>query len=164
MAHQNAELVEHYARGGEQLALAIRGLDREDMLVRPPEDAKVGLWSIQQVVLHLQDSDLIAADRMRRVIAEDNPTLIGFDETKFATNLFYDEQDAKDAVTLVELSRRQLARVLRKLPDSAFDRAGTHNERGRVTLVGLLKDYHQHLEHHIGFIHKKRAWMGKEMW
>jgi hypothetical protein len=164
MAHQNAELVEHYARGGEQLSLSIRGLDREDMLVRPPADANVGLWSIQQVVIHLQDSDLIAADRMKRVIAEENPSLIGYDESKFASKLFYDEQDAKDAVMLLDLNRRQFARVLRKLPDSAFDRAGQHNERGRETLGHLLKDYHEHLERHIGFIHKKRAWMGKEMW
>jgi len=164
MAQRHAELIEHFARGGEQLALAIRGLDREDILVKPPGDANVGLWSIQEVLVHLQDADLIAADRMRRIIAEDNPTLIGFDETRFAKNLFYEEHDANDAVTLVDVCRRQLARVLRKLPDSAFDRAGTHNERGRLTLGEMLKSYHQHLEHHLGFIRKKRAWMGKEMW
>src|SRR5947207_3326719 len=92
-------LIDEYEGGGEQLALAIRGLTREDLLALPAPDApkEVGKWSIQQVVLHLMDSDLIAADRMKRVIAEDNPTLIGFDETRFAQNLFYEEQSAEDA-------------------------------------------------------------------
>ena len=86
-------LIEHYEGGGERLALSIRGLTREDLLCVPPADAKVGLWSIQQVVIHTMDSDLVSADRLKRMIAEDNPTLIGYDENKFAANLFYDDQD-----------------------------------------------------------------------
>jgi len=157
-------IIDHYESGGEQLALAIRGLKAEDMLAPPPAGDNVGKWTIQQVVLHLMDSDLIAADRMKRMIAEDNPTLIGFDENKYATNLFYEEQSAEDAVTLVSLNRKNFARVLRKLPDSAFDRTGNHNERGRVTVGDQLKLYTKHLEHHVKFIHSKRAAMGKEMW
>ncbi len=39
------------------------------------------------------DSDLILADRMKRVIAEEHPTLIGFDESLFAQRLFYQQQN-----------------------------------------------------------------------
>jgi len=165
MNKEYADLIEHYAHGGEKLSLAIRGLTRDDMLQPPPEDdPKLGRWSIQQVVIHIMDSDLIAADRMKRVIAEDNPTLIGYDENKFARNLLMEEQSAEDAVQIVSLNRQDFARVLRKLPDSAFSRAGQHNERGRVTLLDLLKTYTHHLDHHLSFIHAKRAAMGKEMW
>ena len=165
MNKEYADLIEHYAHGGEKLSLAIRGLTREDMLCPPPsDDPKLGKWSIQQVVIHIMDSDLIASDRMKRVIAEDNPTLIGYDENKFATNLFMEEQSAEDAVQIVNLNRQNFARVLRKLPDSAFQRAGMHNERGRVTCLDLLKTYAHHLDHHLSFIHAKRAAMGKEMW
>jgi hypothetical protein len=158
------ELIEHYASGGEKLALAIRGLTREDLLCVPPADANVGRWSIQHVVLHCMDSELVSADRLKRMIAEDNPTLIGYDESKFAANLFYDDQDAVEAAALVEANRRQFARVLRKLPDSAWSRKGTHNERGEVTVGSYLKSVVDHLEHHIKFIHAKRAHWGKEMW
>jgi hypothetical protein len=157
-------IIDKYEQGGDKLQQAVSGLTREDLLCVPPADAKVGLWTIQQVVIHLMDSDLIAADRMKRVIAEENPTLIGFDENKFAQNLFMNEQSAEDAVTIVDLNRKNFVRVLRKLPDSAWDRVGTHNERGRVTLGGLLKDYTAHLDRHVDFIHKKRKLMGKEMW
>jgi hypothetical protein len=160
----NRELIEQYEKGGEKLALAIRGLTPEDMRCVPAPDAGVGKWSIHQVVIHLQDSDLIGADRMRRIIAEDNPTLIGYDETKFAQNLFNHDQSVEDAVTLFEASRRQLARILRKLPDAAFDRTGTHNEKGVVSLGHMLEGYIEHLDNHLKFIHAKRAKMGKEMW
>jgi hypothetical protein len=156
----NCDLIEQYARGGEKLRLAIKGLTQKDLVAFPIP----GKWSILQVVIHLQDSDLIASDRMKRVIAEDNPTLIGFDESMFVANLAYHEQSAEDAVTLFDLNRKQFARVLRTLPDSVWTRVGTHNERGVLTLGHLLQTYTNHLEHHLKFIHEKRKAMGKEVW
>ena len=158
------ELIEHYAAGGEKLAMAIRGLTKEDLLCVPPADANVGRWSIQQVVVHCMDSDLVATDRIKRMIAEDNPTLIGYDENKFAQNLLYEEQPAEHAVQVVDLNRRLFAHVLRRLPPQVWDRKGTHNERGMVTAGAYLKSTVAHLDHHIAFIHKKRAHWGKEMW
>ena len=160
------ELIEHYANGGEKLSLTIRGLTLGDMLWKPDEAdaATIGKWSIQQVVIHSVDSDLVCSGRLKRMIAEDNPTLIGYDENKFAAGLFYEDQSAEDAVTLLRFNRKLLATVLRKLPESAWSRTGTHNERGVITVGGYLKSTVDHLEHHISFIHKKRAKMGKEMW
>jgi len=56
------ELVEQYAAGTEKLALAIRGLTREDLLAVPDAGANVGKWSIQQVLIHLADSEQVYAD------------------------------------------------------------------------------------------------------
>jgi hypothetical protein len=158
------KLIEHYAAGGEKLSLAIRALTREDLLAVPPADANVGKWSIQQVVIHCMDSDLIATDRLKRMIAEDNPSIIGYDENKFVQNLFYLDQPADLAVQIVDLNRKLFAPVLRRLPASVWERKGTHNERGVITVGGYLKSTVDHLDHHLNFIHKKRAHMGKEMW
>ena len=160
----NRELIEKYAAGGEQLSLAIRGLTREDVLAVPAPDANVGKWSIQQVVIHCMDSDLIATDRLKRMIAEENPQLIGYDENRFVKNLYYDEQPADLAVQIVDLNRKLFAHVLRKLPGPVAERKGTHNERGVITVGKYLQSTVEHLEHHIKFIHAKRANMGKEMW
>ena len=158
------DLIEHYAAGGEKLSLAIRGLTREDLLCAPDPAANVGRWSIQQVVVHCMDSELVSIDRLKRMIAEENPTLIGYDENRFVQHLFYDEQSAEEAVQIVALARANFARVLRKLPSAAFERAGNHNERGRITVGSYLKAVVDHLEHHVSFIHRKRAHWGKEMW
>ena len=64
----NRELIDRYAAGGSQLAPAIAGLSREQLNAFPVP----GTWSIQQIVLHLMDSDLIASDRMKRVAAEES--------------------------------------------------------------------------------------------
>ncbi len=158
------ELIEHFATGGEKLQLAIRGLTREDLLQVPEPDAGVGKWSIQQLVIHCLDSELVSIDRLKRMIAEENPTLIGYDENKYTQALFYSDQPAQPAANLVDANRELFAHVLRKLPDTAWTRKGTHNERGEINVGGYLKAVVDHLEHHIHFIHLKRAKMGKEMW
>jgi hypothetical protein len=158
------ELIEHYANGGDKLSMAIRGLTGEDLICPPDPDWNVGKWSIQQVVMHCVDSDLVSTDRLKRMIAEDNPTLIGYDENKFVANLFYDDQSADQAIALLDANRKLFTTVLRKLPQQAWQRRGTHNERGAMTVGGYLKETVDHLEHHLSFIHKKRAKMGKEMW
>ena len=114
-------------------------------------------------MLHLQDSDLIAADRMRRVIAEDNPTLIGYDETKFAKNLHYDKMDAAMAAEAFRINQLLTAELLRQLPDEAFDRAGMHNERGRVTLRDMVTSYTKHVDHHMKFVREKRKLLKKPL-
>jgi hypothetical protein len=153
-------LIETYATGGEKLALAIRGLTRDDMTCFPIP----ATWSILQVVVHLMDSDLIGSDRMKRIIAEDNPTLIGYNETRFIERLFPHDQDPEVCVRILDLNRKEFAKILRKQPDDAFKRTGTHNEVGVVSLAQMIEKYIKHLEHHMKFIHDKRAKMGKEMW
>ena len=153
-------LIDQYAKGADDLGMAVRGLAPEDLSAYPVP----GTWSIQEIVIHVADSDLVISDRMKRVIAEDNPQLIGFDESKFTKNLHYAGQSIEDAVSLFELNRRQMARVLAKLPDSAFARKGTHNERGPMTLEDLLRGAVNHLSHHLKFIVDKREKLGKIMW
>src|SRR5262245_62395809 len=115
----NRNFIEKFAEGGEELCEAIRGLTREDLLATPGP----GDWSIQQLVIHLADSDAIAIDRMKRVIAEDNPTLLCADEAAYVRELVCDAQSAEDAMLLFLVGRRQFVRVLRNLPDSSFRRA-----------------------------------------
>jgi hypothetical protein len=154
------ELIEQYSQGGEKLRLAIRGLTEEDLKSFPVP----GTWSIQQIVIHLMDSELISTDRMKRIIAEENPMLLGYDETKFSKSLFYHEQPAADAVTMIDLNRRMFTNVLRMLPEAELKRPGVHSERGNQTLGGYLQGVVDHLDHHLKFIYSKREKMGKMMW
>jgi hypothetical protein len=152
-------LIDQYARGDSALAQAIQGLTRADLLATPVP----GTWTLQQIVIHLMDSDLIGSDRMKRVIAEENPILIGYDEAAFSRQLHYDKQDAAAAAEIFRLNRQLTAVILRNVPPAAFARVGTHNERGKVSLGDLVATYVAHLEHHLTFIRHKRQLLGKPL-
>ncbi len=151
------DFIERYAAGGDQLRASIAGLTPAQLQAFPVP----GTWSLQQIVLHMMDSDLIGADRMKRVAVEKQPpTLIGYDESAFAGGLFYQELDPQVACDVFEKNRQLTAEILRRLPAEAFERTGHHDEHGEVTLAELLKTYVEHLEHHLRYIEKKRAMVG----
>lgn len=158
-----SELIQKYEAGPDLLAQGIKGLTPADLQWRPPADApaEAGKWTIQEVVIHLQDAELAFADRFKRIIATDNPVLQGWNEQDFINHLFYAEQSVEDAVRIVRLTHAQVLRIFKKLPPVAFDRAGTHSERGRQTLTDVLKYATWHVEHHVGFIWSKRKLLGK---
>ncbi|HVL12625.1 MAG TPA: DinB family protein [Gemmata sp.] len=152
-------LIDAYEAAPARLRAAVAGLSREELTARPGP----GQWSILEVVVHITDSDAISIDRMKRILTEDNPPLLYADETAYVDRLFTHDQDLEDALVLLEVGRRQWARVLRKLPDAAFDRTGNHNRRGAVTLGGMVATYIAHIDDHLKFVVGKRASLGKPL-
>ena len=147
-------IINEFEAGGQKLRAAVLGLTTDQALAKPGP----GKWSVQELVIHLADGDAIAIDRMKRVITEDNPTLLRADEQAYVDRLHCDAQDLQDAVILFDLNRRQFARVLRQLNDSKFERVGTHDgELGRITLASLIANYSKHLNHHLQRLEQIRA-------
>ena len=149
-------LIEQYLAGPSELRAAVKGMTREQLVARPV----AGKMSTFEVVCHLVDFDPVYAQRMKCVIAEDNPTLLGADENRFKAALAYHNRDLEEELTILEKTRSQMARILRTLPDEALKRPGVHNERGPLTLETLLTTITGHVPHHVKFIHEKRKALG----
>ena len=94
-------------------------------------------------------------------LADHVSPLLYADETAYVRLLASHEQSLEDALTLFEVGRRQFARVLRALPDEAFDRRGTHNRRGTLTVGDQVQNYIKHVDDHLAFLVKKRERLGK---
>jgi uncharacterized damage-inducible protein DinB len=150
------ELIDHYVAGARELREAIAGMSPEQIDATPIE----GAWSTRQVVCHIADFEPVYADRMKRVVAEDEPPLQGGDPDVFAARLAYGERDIEEELRLVEAVRAHVARILRTLPASAFDRGGVHSRDGRLTLRELLERITGHVPHHVAFIGEKRRALG----
>jgi uncharacterized damage-inducible protein DinB len=151
-----SQLIGAYLAGPQTLRQAVAGMSREQLVSRPV----AGKWSTLEVVCHLVDSDQAWSHRMKRIIAEDRPLFIGYDETRFARALAYQESDIEEELALFEGTRRQMARILRTLPPDAWARDGVHNERGLLTLQEHLQIEVDHVPHHVKFIAEKRRALG----
>jgi hypothetical protein len=140
------ELLERYRRGPELLAVVLTGVfgEEEDFAPAP------GKWSVRQIVAHLADTELVAAHRLRQVAAEENPTLIAFDQNAWAANLDYARRKPKQSLETFRRLRAENHELLRGLSAEAFERAGNHTERGRITLRDLVEGYAAHAESHAG--------------
>jgi uncharacterized damage-inducible protein DinB len=150
------EQADQYVAGAATLRAAVAGMSREQQIARPVP----GKWSTLEVVCHIADFEPVYSERMKRVIALDRPQLLGADERLFASALAYHDRDLEEELAIVETTRRQMARILRTLPESAAERIGVHNERGPKTLAELLGLITGHITHHVPFIAEKRKALG----
>jgi uncharacterized damage-inducible protein DinB len=148
-------LIEQYLAGPDLLRRAIAGMKKEQLLARPIP----GKWSTQEVVCHLADYEPIYADRMKRVIALEEPELLKGDPQLFAARLAYDHRDMEEELAIIEWTRKQMVRILRTLTPADFQRRGGHSRDGARTLEVLLQRITAHVPHHIRFIEEKRRAM-----
>jgi len=146
------QLLADYEEGPDLLRAAVAGLTRGQLLARPV----AGRWSTLEVVCHLGDTEQFFADRIKRTLATSRPLLLGVDPVNYPVAVRYHDRDLEDELTLVALTRRQVARVLRLVPAGAWQRTAVHSEGGLVTLRQLVLHATRHLTHHARFIEEKR--------
>jgi hypothetical protein len=150
MKHE--KLIDDYAAGPQLLREAVKGMSREQIVARPV----TGKWSTLEVVCHIADFEIVGADRIKRVIAEEKPTLPDGDEKLFAARLSYHQRELEEELHLIGAVRAQVSRILRTLSDGDFDRIGNHTAAGPLTLAQLVQRGANHIEHHLKFIAEKR--------
>ena len=117
-------LLERFRRGPELVASALTGVSgaEEDFATAP------GKWSIRQIAAHLADSELVGAHRLRQVIAEDNPTLIAFDQDAWTKNLDYSRRKAEQSLETFRRIRTENYELLKGSPGF---RLGAHRQSHR---------------------------------
>ena len=146
-------LINEYLAGPAKLRSAVAGMTDREINAAPI----AGKWSTRQVICHIADFEPVYADRMKRVIAEHEPTMFGGDPDVFAARLAYDEREIGEELQLIEATRRHVARILRALKPADFQRRGMHSTDGPITLATLLERISRHIPHHVKFIEEKRA-------
>ncbi len=138
-------LVSKYAEAYEKLKDIIAGLNAEEMLAKPAP----GKWCIQEILFHLMDSEIVAVERIKRIIAEENPFLPSYDQEKFAAHLQYTALDPKGAIVTFGMLRETTSALLAMLSDETWNRKGNHEQRGSITLVEYFRLMVTHGEKHI---------------
>lgn len=147
-----ATLLERFRRGGELIAVVTTGVAGAELDFEPAP----GKWSIRTVVCHLADTEIVISDRFRRVIAEDEPTIIAFNQEAWAAKLDYRKRKISQAVETYRRLRAENYELLKDQPEEVFQRTGIHSEEGRITLLNLLQTYAQHDESHARQIQSVR--------
>ncbi|HTP35232.1 MAG TPA: DinB family protein [Candidatus Acidoferrales bacterium] len=145
-------LLERFRRGPELLAVVLTGVfgEEEDFAPEP------GKWTPRQIVAHVADAELVAAHRFRQMLAEDNPSLIAFDQDKWTQNLDYAKRKPKQSLETFRRIRAENYELLKDLSPAAYDRTGNHSERGVISILNLLEGMAEHAEQHARQLQQMR--------
>jgi DinB superfamily len=91
---------------------------------------EAGEWSVLECFGHLLDSEYIASARIRWILAEDEPDIVGYDQALWVDALRYREADPDELITLFDTLRGANLRLLERTPVADRERIGRHRERG----------------------------------
>jgi hypothetical protein len=142
-----------YLDGPSLIEAIVEHLSEEQLKTR----CEPGKWSILEVVCHLTDFEIVYADRIKRILAEDNPTLFGGDPDDFAKTLAYHDRNLKTELVLIEAIRAHVAEILKTLSSDQWEFTGTHSVDGPISIVELVERITNHIPHHLKFVEEKKA-------
>jgi hypothetical protein len=138
--------IEEYGRGYELLTSALAQIPPEAREYKPSAED----WSVHEIIVHMADSESMAALRARKLIVEPGSRLMGYEEAKWAAALNYENQDVESALDIIRLARQTTYRLLKGLPDEVFSHSVLHPEYDEpYTFDRWLNIYSRHIPDHI---------------
>ncbi len=147
-AAERRDLMERYRTGIDEVDAVVAALGDDDLDRRPDEPDG---WTPREVIHHLADSESMAYIRLRRLIAEDDPVIVGYDEPEWARRLHY-ERPIASSLAVVRAVRAASVELLESLDDAEWSRTGTHTESGPYGVEGWLRIYASHPRDHAAQI------------
>jgi len=143
--------IEEYRRGYDLLISALSEVPREAWTFKAtPND-----WSVHEIIVHMADSESMAALRVRKLIVEPGSTLMGYEEAKWADALDYKNQNVDESLEIIKLARQTTYRLLKSLPDETFNHSVMHAEYSDpYTFERWLNIYSRHIPDHIAQLKK----------
>jgi hypothetical protein len=103
-----------------------------DALNRSPAP---GEWSPRDVLNHLADSDLVVHTRVRMIVTQDHPAIVGYDQEAWTSRFGGLDPDPHDTIDRWQVLRRANLRMYDSLSPDEWQRVGVHSERGEESAL-----------------------------
>jgi len=113
-------------------------------------------WSSRQVIHHCADSEAQSYARLRRLVAEPNPVIQGYDENLWAEDetLGYTDLPVENSIAVFTAVRAASLDIIKRLKPEQLELTGTHTEAGEYSLKRWLETYTRHANNHADQIKK----------
>jgi hypothetical protein len=98
-----------------------------------------GKWTPNEVIGHLVDGEWVYGYRMRLILCEDNPTILGMNQDSWVAVQRHNEREPSELVEMFRTMRRFNLALLKSLSPADLKRTGQHNERGPESLAVMLQ-------------------------
>jgi hypothetical protein len=155
---ERQRLIDRYREGPAEIDRALEGITEAELDFQIAD----GEWTPREVVHHLADSEMTSAIRIRRLIAENQPVIVGYDQEEFARRLYY-TRPIEGSLAALAGARASTADFLDEFQESDWERFGSHSEYAEpFTVIGWLEYYADHAHDHADQIRRSReAYRGR---
>lgn len=121
-----------------QTADILVGIVREhsvEQLRRRPFEGK---WTPNEIIGHLADAEWVFGFRMRLILCEDRPKILGMDQDLWAAGQRHNQREPLDLVAEFRALRDINRSLWERMTPEDLQRTGQHDERGPESLDTIL--------------------------
>lgn len=127
----------------------------DDVLSRRPGP---GEWSAHQTLLHLADTDMVYGVRIRMIVTQEKPLLVGYDQEAWGSRFKDLDESGQQTFLRWRILRQTNLRMLGSLTNDEWSRVGNHSERGEESIRSMVSLLAGHDRAHLDQM--KRALRG----
>ena len=113
-----------------------------------------GKWTPNEVIGHLTDSEWTYGYRLRLILSEDEPAIIGTDQDRWVAAQRFNDRDPAELVEMFRSLRELNLVAWKNVTPSEMARKGRHNERGEESLAQMFRMLAGHDLAHIDQINR----------
>jgi uncharacterized damage-inducible protein DinB len=151
-SQERQALIAQYVDGYNEVVRSLEGIPTDALTAHPIE----GKWSAAEIVHHLADSETTSGLRLRRLLVEDHPVILGYDQDAYAKSLNYNRRAMAPALEAFRSARATVAQLFEFMREADWQREGTHSESGSYSVEDWLRIYAAHAHNHAGQIRRLR--------
>lgn len=136
-----------------RIKMIVVGLSDEQLQQRGAN----GHWSIKEITGHLLDDAVHYGEHFRRIVADNNPLLPGYDQDAANVEGNYNQRPIGPVISEFDRLDKQIVALLSGLDAAGWQRPGVHEERGPTTLEAIVVHYTRHEQEHFAEIESRIA-------
>lgn len=142
--------IEILSETADVLARIVDTHSAEHIRTRPFE----GKWTPNEIVGHLIDAEWVYGFRMRLILCEESPAILGMDQELWVQGQRHNEREPGEQVEMFRRLREFNLSVWKRMTSDDLARTGQHNERGPESLGVMLRMLAGHDLSHIDQIQR----------
>jgi len=116
-----------------------------------------GKWTPNEVIGHLMDTEWVFGYRIRTILCDDRPTIIGMDQEKWVAVQQHNEREPRELIENFRAMRTITLGLLRRITPTQQQRVGLHSERGEESIGLMMKMIAGHDLSHLDQIRRYLA-------
>jgi hypothetical protein len=129
----------------EEVATLVAGANTEQLRAATAP----GEWSPWQVLVHLADAEAMFGMRVRLIVTQEQPTLVGYDQDAWTARFADLDPDPQETFTRWRALRSSNLRLYESLTPDEWNRTGMHTERGEQSAKEVVRLAAGHDRAHI---------------
>lgn len=133
------------AATAEKLAQLIKGVPLT-RLRKPPAPGK---WSVNDIVAHLADGEIVGGFRLRLILGAPGTPIVAYDQDAWVTSGHYDKRDPWKSVEQFRVLRDGNLELLQSLEPGQWTHYGVHSERGQESIEHTVRMFAAHDINHL---------------